>query len=84
MNSCRGKPPEKGNKIYSDKAYYEGELKAGMMHGFGKLTSADGVIHEGYWRNDAPAGHGTKQTDTSFISGIFNEAGKASGQMCVK
>jgi hypothetical protein len=55
-----------------------------MMHGFGKLTSANGVTHEGYWRNDLPAGHGTKQSETCLISGIFNETGKASGQLCVK
>ena len=31
---------------------YEGEWKDGKMHGFGKMTFADGKVQEGIWRND--------------------------------
>jgi hypothetical protein len=60
----------KGKITYKNNASYDGDIKYGKKHGYGKMTSETGV-NTGYWRNDIFQGEEEQQwieSDDSDIS----------------
>ncbi|AVK76063.1 Morn repeat domain containing protein [Pandoravirus neocaledonia] len=44
----------------ADEPRYEGEWRAGLMHGFGRRVYKNGSRHEGMWEDDLPHGFGSR------------------------
>lgn len=42
---------EAKKKKYPNGDYYEGEMKKGVPHGFGKMTYVNGNTYEGAWKD---------------------------------
>ena len=50
---------------------YDGEYKDGLMHGFGVMTSPDGIVFEGQFKNDSRHKGTLTSPDGSVYKGYF-------------
>jgi hypothetical protein len=72
----------KGQKIYSDGRFYEGDMLKGKPHGTGKMTYYSGNVYEGAFANGEPHGKGHKiyaegdAYEGDFAKGTLNGSGK--------
>jgi len=51
FNRCEENPEGSGTMIWPNGQKYEGEWEKGEMHGFGKLTTADGKVQAGFFQH---------------------------------
>lgn len=48
----------KEDLVFPDGTVYQGQVKEGLRHGFGKQTWPDGARYEGLWRDNVASGRG--------------------------
>lgn len=65
--------------VMPDGKIYSGCVKRGQRQGMGELSSVDGLIYEGLWKDDLPSGHGTLVCTDGTYEGEFVE-GKRHGK----
>ncbi|HOK49059.1 MAG TPA: hypothetical protein PLM18_02690, partial [Sedimentibacter sp.] len=53
--------------VYPNGDVYEGEMKNGMMDGYGLYTYANGDIYEGEFKDNKPNGHGKLTSPNKFV-----------------
>ena len=74
-------PQTRGNYTFPQGHAYEGGLKDGLPHGYGRMKTKDGELFYGEFLNGTPYGFGTHFSAQGFIlfSGIWNEGKAAAG-----
>ena len=60
-----------GKMVWKNGAFYDGEWKDGLRHGFAKESFGDGDSFEGYFENDYKSGNGTYKNNENSTSDYF-------------
>lgn len=64
--------------------YYEGQVKDGLMHGKGKVTSPKGIVIEGTFENGRPNGEAVLSLPDGRVYQILLEEGKITKKKLLK
>ena len=64
--------------------HYEGQVKDGLMHGKGKVTSPKGIVIEGTFENGRPEGEAVLSLPDGRVYQILLEEGKITKKKLIK